>query len=531
MTSTISHDLQIDFEDAAANTKVLKLTASKNGTISAEFAGRLAASYFSNDLKALESAILIRAFFYMPAFLVLILLPTMHVPRLWHHSRGSKWIKLYHPRHFNKVAFAALSLINIGLVLYGTYVSRDPDYGVPIVYVAWTYLYIPASMSTLHLNALVVLLTHNVMFVCINTDWDEFTEDDSHWRCNHDYSLQVLEKSAIFTCVVIVQAWHRFRNERYQRESLIAELLRVEQSKSLMHAANTSNRIIDTILPSVVVRALMAGEKTYREAIEAATVLFCQVCGYDSLCEKYDAETVISILNCIYTEFDTMVDAHKVLKVETVNEVYMAVSGAPVECENHAELASNLALAMMGAMPKIRATIARVVGSCPDDLNIRVGLSSGFVLSGVVGLSNLRYKLIGDTVNTASRMESNCDPGKIQLSESTKRLLDGKGYSVSKVHPPKEIKGKGIMTTYWLSGTQAAEAKQIDLVPKANAKGVMQKLRMSRKVKLTGISEATRRRLSVRRTSSERTGSGAHRSAATFICCATTAPRAQVLLE
>jgi class 3 adenylate cyclase len=170
----------------------------------------------------------------------------------------------------------------------------------------------------------------------------------------------------------------------------------------------------------------------------------------------------VQVLNAVYTTFDLEVSASKngnktVHKVETVGQVYMVVAGAPIRVENHAVLCAQLALDFMEAKSTWQEWYRQ--GDSTDDpppewlvdeLDFHIGLNSGSINAGVCGLKNPRYKLFGDTVNTASRMESTCPPGKIQLSQSAYARLAPKKKFAMKERGYVEVKGKGQMMTYFL---------------------------------------------------------------------------------
>ncbi|KAG8193601.1 hypothetical protein JTE90_000234 [Oedothorax gibbosus] len=154
---------------------------------------------------------------------------------------------------------------------------------------------------------------------------------------------------------------------------------------------------------------------------------------------------VVSMLNSMYSIFDQLTEKHDVYKVETIGDAYMVVSGAPEIEERHAEKICQMALDMIVVIGDLKDP------STGSSLQIRIGVHSGPVVAGVVGLKMPRYCLFGDTVNTASRMESTSESLKIHISERTRAKLDLTEWDVSD-RGAISVKGKGEMKTYWLNG-------------------------------------------------------------------------------
>ena len=155
---------------------------------------------------------------------------------------------------------------------------------------------------------------------------------------------------------------------------------------------------------------------------------------------------VVTLLNSLYKLFDARIDRYDVYKVETINDSYMVASGLPVKNGNrHAAEIGTMALDLLAGSSLF------VVPHRPEDrLQLRIGIHTGPVVSGVVGSKMPRYCLFGDTVNVASRMQSTGEPMKIHMTYETKMLLDNIGGYTSELRGQMEVKGKGLMDTYWL---------------------------------------------------------------------------------
>lgn len=252
------------------------------------------------------------------------------------------------------------------------------------------------------------------------------------------------------------------------RQSFLDEFkLRVESDMTAVEQKRSAE-LLNSMLPRSIQRKLRRmssrGGTSIADSYKHVTVLFCEIYKFASWCQGKRPETVVQVLNIVYSHFDDLLDNFSpgaVHKVETVGEVYMVVSGAPRRTPRHAEHAADMALSMVAALPDIRASIHTELGFNADDLHIRIGLNSGSIMAGVTGLTQPRFKLFGDTVNTASRMESTSEPDHIQVSVPTAELLQA---GLQKFHLKNrggvQIKGKGTMTTYWLYGSDGVLPKR-----------------------------------------------------------------------
>lgn len=160
------------------------------------------------------------------------------------------------------------------------------------------------------------------------------------------------------------------------------------------------------------------------------------------------------MLNSMYTKFDRLTNVHDIYKVETIGDAYMVVGGVPVPTETHAHRVANFALGMRLAVKEV------INPATGKPIQIRVGLHTGSVLAGVVGEKMPRYCLFGDTVNTASRMESHGVPDHIHLSSSTYSELKDSAFNIQE-RGQIEVKGKGQMTTYFLLGNMVVSEDSI----------------------------------------------------------------------
>jgi class 3 adenylate cyclase/energy-converting hydrogenase Eha subunit E len=200
-----------------------------------------------------------------------------------------------------------------------------------------------------------------------------------------------------------------------------------------------SERLLLNILPALIAERLKASEDAIAEHSDGVTVLFADIVDFTPLSARKTPQELVELLNRIFSGFDALADAHGLEKIKTIGDAYMAVAGLPKSWPDHAPRAARMALAMLDAT-------ARVAAETGEKLALRIGLHSGPVVAGVIGRRKFTYDLWGDTVNTASRMESHGVPGSIHCSEATATLL--RGAFQLQARGAMEIKGKGEMRTF-----------------------------------------------------------------------------------
>mmetsp|Transcript_9283 Transcript_9283/g.20729 ORF Transcript_9283/g.20729 Transcript_9283/m.20729 type:complete len:1057 (-) Transcript_9283:187-3357(-) len=249
--------------------------------------------------------------------------------------------------------------------------------------------------------------------------------------------------------ICIYQAALRFRRELHVRLDVLLSQQVDSHKHQLRAEAKKCEDLLTSMLPRKIVSLLKADERVEPQLFEEVTVIFVDVCDFNRLCGRLDPDGVVELLNSIFSELDVLGDLLHVYKVETVMQIYMAVVGCPVPVKNHADVAAHFALAAQGAMPALRSYLAGI-GLEDEKVEIRIGLNSGRIRAGVVGLDKPRFKLFGDTVNCASRMETTCLPGRNQINATVKDRLSS-GFALED-RGEINIKGKGMMNTWFLTG-------------------------------------------------------------------------------
>ncbi|XP_013803059.1 guanylyl cyclase C isoform X1 [Apteryx mantelli] len=264
------------------------------------------------------------------------------------------------------------------------------------------------------------------------------------------------------TLAKICSNYHGQTNESYmdtliRRLQLYSRNLEhlVEERTELYKAErDRADRLNFMLLPRPVVKSLKETGLVEPELFEEVTIYFSDIVGFTTLCKYSTPMEVVDMLNDIYKNFDHILDHHDVYKVETIGDAYMVVSGLPKRNGNrHAVDISMMALDILSFMGSFEL---RHLPGLP--VWIRIGIHSGPCAAGVVGIKMPRYCLFGDTVNTASRMESTGLPLRIHVSGSTIAILKRTGCRFQyETRGETYLKGRGTEVTYWLTGTEDKE--------------------------------------------------------------------------
>jgi class 3 adenylate cyclase len=222
-----------------------------------------------------------------------------------------------------------------------------------------------------------------------------------------------------------------------------AKLLAAEREKA--------DRLLLNVLPRAIADRLKRRHEVIADSFTDVTVLFADIVGFTQMASQVSAIELVDMLNNVFSAFDRLAERHGLEKIKTVGDAYMVVAGLPTPRADHAEAMAEMALDM-------QAEIARLAAERGREFQLRIGINTGPVVAGVIGLKKFAYDLWGDTVNVASRMESHGVPGRIQVSASTAALL-GERYELAD-RGAIAIKGRGEMLASFLVGKKRASAAQ-----------------------------------------------------------------------
>jgi class 3 adenylate cyclase len=231
--------------------------------------------------------------------------------------------------------------------------------------------------------------------------------------------------------------------DRVSRESYRQRRVIEAQQRVIERERDRADNLLCNVLPAAIADRLKRTPGRIAEHFDEVTVLFGDIAGFTPMSAEVSAQDLVAALDEVFTAFDDIAQRHGLEKIKTIGDAYMAVGGVPTPRVDHAQAVAQMALEMRDVVATRRFFGAR-------QLRMRIGIHTGPAVAGVIGRKKFIYDLWGDTVNTASRMESHGAPGEIQLSDTTRAAL-GDGWVVED-RGVSEIKGKGPMRTWWLKG-------------------------------------------------------------------------------
>ena len=219
-----------------------------------------------------------------------------------------------------------------------------------------------------------------------------------------------------------------------------------EEHRLLQAERERSELLLRNVLPDPIAERLKETTEPIADAHPEVSVLFADIAGFTELSQGMDPAEVVEILDDLFTRFDALANERDLEKIKTIGDAYMVAAGVPVARPDHAEAVADMALAMLDEVERAHGPNGAKVG-------IRIGIDTGPVVAGVIGREKFAYDLWGDTVNTASRMESSGVTGSIQV---TTRVVDRLGdrfeFERRGLTP---VKGKGEVETYFLRGRRS----------------------------------------------------------------------------
>ncbi|MCP2728745.1 adenylate/guanylate cyclase domain-containing protein [Limnofasciculus baicalensis] len=213
--------------------------------------------------------------------------------------------------------------------------------------------------------------------------------------------------------------------------------------EALRNEQEQSDRLLLNILPQLIAERLKQKQSTIADSFDEVTVLFADLVGFTELASRLSPTQLVELLNQIFSAFDELSQGYGLEKIKTIGDAYMVVGGLPKPRRDHAEAIAQMALDM-------QKIISHFNTQNNQALSIRIGINTGPVVAGVIGIKKFSYDLWGDTVNTASRMESQGKANRIQVTEETYQRLKDKFVLEDRGEIP--VKGKGKMQTYFLIG-------------------------------------------------------------------------------
>ena len=253
---------------------------------------------------------------------------------------------------------------------------------------------------------------------------------------------------------LMAECWHKNPLRRPSIKEIEERVLEIIEAKGLARTSHAmgkqQEKLLQDILPPKVIKALAEGRKVEPEPYDPVTIFFSDIVGFTTISQTMPPEKVMAMLDDMYSRFDALVRKHGLFKVETIGDAYMCVGGIPEPQADHTLRVARFSIDAINSAAEVPID-AEDPGK--GYVKIRVGFHSGSVVASVVGSVNPRYCLFGDTVNTASRMESCSEAGRVNMSPQAHKLLTEQSPEAAcEDRGRMEVKGKGKMHCWFLAG-------------------------------------------------------------------------------
>lgn len=337
----------------------------------------------------------------------------------------------WYPRHWQPVLFLVLLANGMTWVLHRAFVpSANANWAFAGLIVILSFNYVLSRIQFIYSAAAGVVLIVFYDIVAIG-----FTDDRVRDLIFANFFLAALATMGMAGAYGL---------ERFARLLFIRE-------QELDRERRRADDLLGNILPGAIITRLKerhANPQTtsLADALPQVSVLFADLVSFTQHAEAIPPAELVEILDAVFRRFDALADQLDMEKIKTVGDAYMAVAGAPEPLERHARAAAEMALG-------IQEELASLTWPTGDAMRVRIGIASGPVVAGVIGRRKFAYDLWGDTVNTASRMESQGTPDHIQITTATHELI--KDEFVCERRGTVSVKGKGDMETWYLIGRRA----------------------------------------------------------------------------
>jgi class 3 adenylate cyclase len=240
-----------------------------------------------------------------------------------------------------------------------------------------------------------------------------------------------------------------YRDAVFLREHLSRQMNNALQMEKLSKRLQTEKTLLESLLPVHAAEGLRRGQQVKPMIHSSVTMFFSDIVGFTSICKEISPCQVIDMLNQLYGIMDFLAGKFNLFKVETIGDAYVCAGGLPTKDSNHAINVANFAVAVQHCCQKVLSPYDK------QPIQLRIGIHSGEAASGIVGVTNPRYCVFGDTVNTTARHESTGEPGRVHCSQATMMELKSKASNQFMIFSRGcvEMKGKGSVPTYWLEST------------------------------------------------------------------------------
>ncbi|GAX11644.1 guanylate cyclase soluble subunit beta [Fistulifera solaris] len=243
------------------------------------------------------------------------------------------------------------------------------------------------------------------------------------------------------------------RDAVFLREHLSSQMNDALKMEKLSKSLQKEKKLLESLLPEHAAEGLRMGRSVEPRLHNNVTVFFSDIVGFTNICDQIFPWEVINMLNQLYCIMDCLAMKFNLFKVETIGDAYVCCSGLPDSDENHARNVANFALAVSHCCGLVKSPMDG------KPIQLRIGIHSGSCASGVVGVTNPRYCVFGDTINTTARHESTGEAGKVHCSEVTRKELERKAPELFAFEDRGliEMKGKGQQNTHWLYASEMNE--------------------------------------------------------------------------